>query len=112
MASYNRLRWGWECFESSKHPLSFGSEREQALPAVGLGRLADNKPPPFEGAQGAAEISRIQSQLGAKCSRRQLAAMSQLIQHAHLGERERTAQQSFLQHSDLPGVKAVETANL
>src|SRR5438105_13626718 len=64
----------------------------------------------LEAAQDAAQVARIESQVAAQVRGRRFLAVRQVVQDAHLRQRERTVVRAAAQHADLPGVEPVEAA--
>ena len=90
-----------------KHRPAGGRQRQLlAARVIGVRRGAD---PALlrELAQHAAEVARVQRQIACQIGRRARPLVRQLIQDAHLGQRQRAAQVR-LQHADALGVRAVE----
>jgi hypothetical protein len=83
-------------------------DRQQALPRVGLGALADDQPARLEAAQDAAQVAGIEAEILGEFGRGRPVAMDDLVEHPRFGERERALQPAFLQHADALGVEAVE----
>ncbi len=61
--------------------------------------------------QHAAQVTAIKAEFLAQLNGSNIRAMRQLIQHAYFGQRKVAMQQVFLQDSNLPGVKAIESAD-
>src|SRR5207302_11364706 len=68
---------------------------------------AVNQPALREAAQDAAQIAGVEPQLTAELGRGGRVAVRQLVEHPHLGERERALEVPFVQQADLLRVAAV-----
>src|SRR5438105_6794791 len=83
----------------------------QVAPApVGRGARSRDETALLEAAQHAAQVARVEPQVAAQLGGRRLLAMRQLVQHAHLGQRERAVVRAAAQQADLPRVESVEAA--
>ena len=60
--------------------------------------------------EDAAEIALVEPELTREVRGADAAVMRELVHHAHFGERERTIQQSFVEHADALRVEAVEAS--
>src|SRR3989454_10641997 len=56
------------------------------------------------------QIARIEPQIAAQRRRRRPITLGELVQDAHLRQRERALVRPLAQHADLPGVEPVEAA--
>src|SRR5262249_42157191 len=83
-------------------------EREKTSPPVVFGGSFSDQSTFLEGAQGAAHIACVQSQLLRQVARRGLVAVSELVEDAALSERIRAAQPLLVEHANLLRVEAIE----
>ena len=86
-------------------------EGEQGLPRVGVGRRAVQELSHLEFPQDPAEIAGVQAEITPEVRCRETLAVSQLVEHADLGEREFAFQEAVVEQSDLSRVESVEGAN-
>ena len=90
---------------------AFGRQRQAHMPCVVLGALARHQLQAPEALQQAAEVSKVQVELGAERARRAFTALAELVEHARLRQRERAAEVVRLQRADAAGIEAVEPAH-
>ena len=81
------------------------------VPRVSLRFRAGQQALLFKGAQHAAQVPRIEAQVLAEHACSCPIAMRQLVENAHLAERESALQQMLVQNPDLPGIETIEGPN-
>jgi hypothetical protein len=86
------------------------SKAQQALPAIGFRACPVDQAGVVEAAQDAAQVTAVEVQFLGESGCRGLSMACHLKENARLGKGERTADEAFLQHTDPPGVEAVESA--
>src|SRR5262249_40284227 len=64
--------------------------------------------PLLEVPEDPAQVSRVQVQIAGELGRRRPVPVCQLVEHTPLGEGEGASEEPFVEHADLPGVKAIE----
>ena len=74
--------------EGGEGGLTAGRQEEMALPSVRLRRSALEEPALLEETEDAAQVARIQPQLPSELGGGGPLAMRELVEHAHLAQRE------------------------
>ena len=90
------------------------SFRGQARAGAGARRRrrgAARQPLRFEAAQDAAQIAGVEAEIAAEIGRGRRLAVRELVEDAHLGQRERAVEQAIAERADAAGVEAVERAH-
>jgi len=78
------------------------------LSAIALRGMLSNDTVGRKALQHTAQVTRIQTELLHELGRRAALALRQLVKDPTFGQRQRTAEQPFLQDADLAGVEPVE----
>src|SRR5207245_1772044 len=86
-------------------------QAEQLLAPVAVRSGAVEHAGAREAGQDATEVAGVQVERAGELGGGGGLAVRQLVQHAHLGERERTAQVAVLQDANAAGVQTVEAAD-
>src|SRR5262249_14214915 len=97
--------------ERLKNAAALGGERHEVLAGVGWRRFTADQLPAFKALQNAAEIAIVQVELRRQFRSWPFRAMCQFVEHAHFGQRERTAEEPFVEDSNVLRVETIETAD-
>ena len=97
--------------ERRESGLATRREAQQLLAPVALGPPSLEQAAFEEAAQDAAQITQVQVELAGQLAGGGVLAVGQLVQHAHLGQREGTVQVVAPQDADAPGIQTIEAAH-
>src|SRR5262245_2421880 len=94
--------------ERGERGLAPRGEAKVALAAVGLRPCPADQAALLEALEDAAQIARVEAELAAQPRCRGPVLVRQLIEHAHLAQREGALEVALFEQADLPRVEAVE----
>src|SRR5262249_33898444 len=83
-------------------------EGEDDLPPIPVRRALFDQTSLVEAAEDAAEVARIQSELSGDTGGCHRLTLRELVEHPAFGQRQRTAEEPFVQDANLAGVEATE----
>src|ERR1700719_2182602 len=98
-------------FERFEGLASACGHRQKALSAIVWRHVFADQPTFLKPVQDATEVTGIEAEIADDAARRRSLALLDLIQHARLSQRERTAEPTVLQHAELLSVEAGEAAS-